>query len=388
VAPSTASAVVPPARRPALKGEDAWKRMNFLLHSANAVAAAAASRPKLRTMGLNLSRFYLQDMRRVASKLVLRMSVNQMRLHTASQLICSSEPRLIVRSAVYFVPVSAAVLSDPSVKNSLCKRCGVLLLPGLTARTEVDERAAHEPHHAEEEEATRSVEAERVRQWLLQQKQQRQQQRQQQQHPQPQLQGQQQQQQSSDVSVSLLPLAPSSAPLAASASIELPADAPSVSRPADGLNCKQRRAQRRAARSLDKLMATPLQPTNEDSTAIPAAGSAAAATAPPLTAAAATQTIDTPAPSVASSSPPVTPAAPADALAATPVAASLRGHRRKRKHKRQSEEPAEPLQREHKRKAHALAAKLPPPRVVRCCTECGTRRRINTKPPRAPAATE
>jgi hypothetical protein len=74
VAPSTASAVVPPARRPALKGEDAWKRMNFLLHSAHAVAAAVAARPKLRTMGLNLSRFYLQDMRRVASKLVLRMS--------------------------------------------------------------------------------------------------------------------------------------------------------------------------------------------------------------------------------------------------------------------------------------------------------------------------
>jgi hypothetical protein len=249
-----------------------------------------------------------------------------------------------------------------------------LLLPGLTARTEVDERAAHEPLRTPEEE-TRAAEAGRVHQWLLQQKQQRQQQ---QQHS----------------AASSLPPAPFSAPSAAPDSIELPADAPSVSRPAAGLNCKQRRAQRRAARSLDKLMATPLQSINEDNAAIPAAGSAATAIARPLTAAAATPTVDMLAMSAAAPSQPVAPAAPAVAEDSAPagtspsVVPSLRGHRRKRKHKRQHAEPAEALQRELKRKAHALAAKLPPPRVVRCCTECGTRRRINTKPARAPAATE
>src|SRR4051794_9481357 len=69
-----------PNRRPALKGEDAWKRMSFLFQSAHRMALLQPQ-----TLGLNLSRFYLLNVRKVASKLVLRL--------------------------------------DPGVKNSMCKRC-------------------------------------------------------------------------------------------------------------------------------------------------------------------------------------------------------------------------------------------------------------------------
>jgi RNase P subunit RPR2 len=101
------AAVVPSAaaRRVALKGEDAWKRLNFLFHAAH----SAVTLPHAQ-LGRNLSRVYLQDMRRVASKLVLRI--------------------------------------DSSVKNTMCKRCGVLLVPGMTAITVVDEAGVREQHIA------------------------------------------------------------------------------------------------------------------------------------------------------------------------------------------------------------------------------------------------
>jgi RNase P subunit RPR2 len=102
--PSVPSSTVP-IRRSALKNEDAWKRINFLYQSAHHMVGL--SHPKL---GANLSRIYLQDMRKVASKLVLRL--------------------------------------DSSVKNTVCKRCGVLLIPGLTATTRIDEAGVREESHS------------------------------------------------------------------------------------------------------------------------------------------------------------------------------------------------------------------------------------------------
>jgi len=72
------------ARSKAIKNEDAWKRMNFLYQSSYQLALAAPTS--------TLSRFYLSHMRKIASKLVMRIT--------------------------------------PGVKNTVCKRCGSLLIPG------------------------------------------------------------------------------------------------------------------------------------------------------------------------------------------------------------------------------------------------------------------
>ena len=191
-------------RRPALKGEDAWKRMNFLYQSAHHMAMLPP-----RTLGINLSRFYLLNVRKVASKLVLRV--------------------------------------DPSVKNSMCKRCGALLLPGHTARTiVVHEETTVAPVDAAAQSTLSAEEAELLREWR---------------------QDQQQQKRIQSAQPPAAPCGVEAAPASSS-----PSTAPFTSR--------QRRLQRRAQISLAKLAASDPSGPGPQSAPAPVTTPAASAAAP------------------------------------------------------------------------------------------------------------
>jgi RNase P subunit RPR2 len=85
-----------------------------------------AAHTALQTGNKVMSRFYVQTMRAIAQRLVLR-------LYAVSLFIYSTSNSLHRE----FLYDSACTSSDPAIKRTLCKRCSQLLIPGITASVRI-----------------------------------------------------------------------------------------------------------------------------------------------------------------------------------------------------------------------------------------------------------
>lgn len=71
-----------------------------------------------------LSRFYIQTMKSVSKRLVLRMYVNT---YYSTSTVCKAT------CMHYIVSLVDNVHRDPNLKRMLCKSCDTLLVPGVTS---------------------------------------------------------------------------------------------------------------------------------------------------------------------------------------------------------------------------------------------------------------